>query len=133
MKRKIIIFGALALLLLVIVFIAWDLFFNKPAGNENPYAYDLKSLRSGDSTQILFAEEQHFSTGLPAIHGIALDKSDHIFIAGENGFEIYDPAGKREAAIPIGEQPIAFMWTRPDKYTLACRIMSKFTIRKAGS
>jgi sugar lactone lactonase YvrE len=70
------------------------MFFIKPDNHVNPYAYDLKSLSAGDSSRIMYTETQQFGTGLTAIHGIALDHADRIYVCGENGFEIYDPAGK---------------------------------------
>ncbi|MCX6304900.1 MAG: NHL repeat-containing protein [Bacteroidetes bacterium] len=101
MKKKIILFAALTLLMAVILFMAWDMFFNKPADKGNPYAYDLKAFKSGDSSKIMYAEVQHFSPGLPAIHGIACDQSDRIFICGDNGVEIYDHAGNRKNGFTV--------------------------------
>ena len=97
MKRKIIIFGALALLLTVILFMARDLFFNASDSTVNPYKYDLAPFKTGDTSLTVYAEVQHFEPDLSAIHGIAVDKSDRIYICGENGVEIFDRNGKKES------------------------------------
>jgi hypothetical protein len=101
MKHKIILFGALVLLLAVILFMVRDMFFTRPANTVNPYAYDLTSLKSGDTSLILYEEVQHFIPKLSVIHGIAIDRSDRIYICGENGVEIFDHAGKRESSFAI--------------------------------
>ncbi len=101
MNRKIILSGALILLLAAIVFMAWDLFFNKPGDNVNPYAYDLASLKAGDTSLVAYEEVLHFSTNLAALHGIALDKSDRIYVCGDIGLEIFDPSGTSIAEFPI--------------------------------
>ena len=101
MKHRIIIIGALALLLAVILFMAWDMFFNKPRENVNPYAYDLNSLKAGDTSLIMYAEVQHFIPDLVAIHGVAVDHDDRIYVCGENGVEIFAQTGKPELKFPI--------------------------------
>jgi hypothetical protein len=101
MKRKFILTGSLVLLLALILFMAWDMFYNKPQDNVNPYAYDLKSFKSGDTSLILYSEVRHITPGLSVLHGIALDRSDHIYICGENKVEIYDPAGRLDNEFPI--------------------------------
>jgi hypothetical protein len=101
MRKKIVLIGALALLLAAILFMSWDLFFNKPDDNVNPYDYDIKSLKAGDTSLIVFAEVQQIIPGTTTINGIALDHSDRIFICGENGIEIFDPSGKPETKFSI--------------------------------
>ncbi len=95
MKRKIIITGALTLLLGAIIFMAWDMFFNKPGNNVNPYAYDLKTVKSGDTSQVMYAEVRHFEPSLPAIHAIAADRNGLLYVAGEKGVELFDTSGRR--------------------------------------
>jgi len=77
------------------------MFFRKPGGSVNPYAYDIKTLQAGDTLVAKYAEVQQIKPDLKGIHGIATDLSDRIYIAGEQGVEIYNPAGKREAAFPV--------------------------------
>jgi len=101
MKHKKILILALFLLLAGILFMIWDMFFRKPGGSVNPYAYDIKTLQAGDTLVAKYAEVQQIKPDLKGIHGIATDLSDRIYIAGEQGVEIYNPAGKREAAFPV--------------------------------
>lgn len=101
MKRKIIIAIALALLFAAILFMAWDMFFNKPDSNVNPYAYDLMSLKAGDTALIMYKEVQHFIPVMASIHGMALDQAGCIYICGENGIEIFDATGKPESGFTI--------------------------------
>ncbi|MFZ4522422.1 MAG: hypothetical protein ACOYNC_11995 [Bacteroidales bacterium] len=101
MKNRLYLIGALVLLLAGMAFIAWDMFYNKPDDKGNPYEYDMKSLRTGDTSRITYEEVHHFTPGLAAVHGIALDKSDRIFICGDNGVEIFDHTGRRETGFPI--------------------------------
>jgi len=93
---------ALALLFAGVLFMAWDMFFRKPDKKSNPYEYDLKSLKTGDTSLISYAEVLHFDPGMPSISGIALDNQDRIYVCGENGVEIFDPEGKRESGFTIG-------------------------------
>jgi hypothetical protein len=105
MKRKIILFGALIMLLTVVALIGWDLFFSKPDKGENPYAYDLKSLKSFDTSLVRFVEIQQIKSGLLHTYGIAVDKSDQIYVAGEQGVEIFDPTGKQIAGFSMDGTP----------------------------
>ncbi len=103
MNRKIILAGALILLLTVIVLMGWDLFFGSQGNQENPYAYDLKSLKPGDTLQVMYEETQQILPGFSVIHGIATDKSGQIYIAGDNGVEVLDSTGKRLARFALEE------------------------------
>jgi sugar lactone lactonase YvrE len=101
MKQKLVIIIALALLLAVVIFMAWDMFYHKPGNEANPYDFNMKSLRTGDTSVIMYEEAFHFTSGLAAIHGIAVDQNDRIYISGENGLEVYDPNGKKETGFSI--------------------------------
>lgn len=89
MKQKIFIIAALTLLLGLILFMTKDLFFTHPENKPNPYAYDLKALKSVDTTQPSYTEGLKFNTGLAEIHGVATDDADNIYIAGNGGVEIF--------------------------------------------
>jgi len=101
MKRKIILSGALILLLAVILFMAWDMFLNKPNAGVNPYQYDLKSFKTADTSLIRYVEVQQIIPGLDSLHGIATDRSDRIFICAENGVEIFDHNGRVESEFAV--------------------------------
>jgi sugar lactone lactonase YvrE len=95
MKQKIILTGSLLLLLAVVLFMAKDIFFSAP-DQKNPYAYDLSAFREGDTSLVLYDEVLHFDAGSGAIHGIALDKTDRMYVCGENHVTVYTPPGKPE-------------------------------------
>jgi hypothetical protein len=103
MNRKIIISGALILLLVVVVFMGWDLFFSKPDNRINPYAYQMDSLKSCDTSMVRYAETQQIKPGLQGIHGLVVDKSDHIYISGDTGVELFDQSGMRLGGFTTGE------------------------------
>jgi hypothetical protein len=101
MKQKLFISAGLALLLVVLFFIARDLFSPKGTGDENPYDYSLDKLKKTDSLTVAYKEEISFAPGLQEVQGIAVDRSDHIFVSGVNGVEIFDDRGKRVKSIPL--------------------------------
>jgi hypothetical protein len=93
MKRKLILSGALVLLLAIVVFMGWDLFFSKPDNLKNPYDYDLGRFKADDSLQVWYLEIQQIKPEVPVIHGIATDINDLIYVSGENSVEIFDQSG----------------------------------------
>ena len=101
MKQKIFIIAGLSLLLIILIFIAKDLFFQKGDNNTNPYEYDLDKLKKSDSLEVAFIEMKHFTPGLNEIYGIAVDLSDRIYVSGNNGVEIFDNSGILEKRIPV--------------------------------
>ena len=101
MKQKRVLIFALVLLLISFLVMFWDMFFRKSESSVNPYAYDMKPLKASDSLLTKYTEVQQIKTGLAEIYGIASDKSGLIYIAGENGVEIYTSGGKPETSFPI--------------------------------
>jgi len=101
MKQKIFIITGLLLLLVIVFFISKDLFFPKGDDNANPYEYDLDKLKKSDSLEVAFKEIKQFKPGLEEIYGIAVDKSDRIYVSGNNGVEIFDNSGKLEKKFSV--------------------------------
>ena len=101
MKNKIFILAGLLILLVIVFFIAKDLFFQKGNYSANPYEYNLDKLKKSDSLEVAFKEIKQFAPGLDEIYGIAVDFSDRIYVSGNNGFEIFDNSGKPEKLIPV--------------------------------
>lgn len=93
MKSRIILFGSLALLLAAMLFMAWDMFFNRPDPAQNPYDYDMKSLRTADTVMAGYTESAHFTPAMTAITGIAIDRNDLIYICGGGSVAIHDSRG----------------------------------------
>jgi hypothetical protein len=100
MKQKIIILLSLILLLALVAFMVKDFFFSKP-GNTNPYAYEISTLRSGDTSAAVYTETSQIQTTLEEIHGIAADAEGEIYISGKDGVEIFNPSGKAETKFEI--------------------------------
>jgi hypothetical protein len=93
MKQKIIIISALVLLLILVAFMVRDFFFSKP-DSTNPYAFDMNTIRTGDTAKAVYTETQQIKTSLEEIHGIAIDNSGKIYVSGKDGIEVFDPSGK---------------------------------------
>jgi len=90
MKQKVIIWLSLILLLVVVAFMVKDFFYQPKSSNENPYEYKIDKLRHIDSSLIAYAEFKQISPDIEALHGIAIDKSDNIYLAGKDKVIIYD-------------------------------------------
>ncbi|MCX6272857.1 MAG: hypothetical protein NTU44_16915, partial [Bacteroidetes bacterium] len=101
MKQKVFIFLGLTLLLLVIIIIAGDLFSGKKKTAYNPFAYNLDSIKNSDTTSAAYTEILSFKPRMEEIHGIDVDRYDHIFVAGKGAVEMYDGSGKLLNAMPI--------------------------------
>jgi hypothetical protein len=101
MKQKILILTGLLLLLIIVFFIAKDLFFPKGDDKTNPYEYNLDKLKKSDSLEVAFKEINQFTPGLEEIYGIAVDNFDRIYVSGKNGVEIFENSGKPEKKFPV--------------------------------
>jgi sugar lactone lactonase YvrE len=93
MKQRLILIGALLLLLAVIGFMASDLFFGREQEGTNPYEYSLDSLKKVDPALNRFTETLHFGSSLETITALTTD-GESIFVAGKDGIEIFDGQGK---------------------------------------
>ena len=101
MKQKSVLIIALVFLLAGVAYMFWDMFFRQPESSVNPYALDMKSIRGNDTLAPRYDEVQQIKPGLAETYGIAVDKADRIYVAGEKGVEIYEPSGKREASFAL--------------------------------
>lgn len=93
MKKRLILTGALLLLLIVIVFMATDLFFSKEPDGSNPYEYSFDSLKKVDPALNHYTESLHFGTRLEEITALTTD-GERIFVAGKKGIEVFDGDGR---------------------------------------
>ncbi len=102
---------------MLIVFMVKDFFFTKP-DNTNPYALELKNVRTGDTTKPAYNETGQIKSSLNEIHGIATDQFGRIYIAGNEGVEIFESTGEIiktlkikgvARCIAIGEQDKIFL------------------------
>ncbi|MBN1197890.1 MAG: hypothetical protein JXA23_00965 [Bacteroidales bacterium] len=101
MKQRLLIIGALILLLAIIGYMVVDLFFTGRDKRENLYDYRLSELRQTDSTPVAYREILHFTPGLSDLHGIAVDDSDRIYVTGSSSLEIYTPDGNLMLAFSL--------------------------------
>ena len=102
MKQKIIIISAIFLLLTLVVFMVKDFFFSKPE-SRNPYEFELNTVRTGDTSMAAYTETGQIKPSLEEIHGLAIDASGNIYVAGKGGVEIFDASGKVEAKFKIND------------------------------
>jgi len=94
MKQKIFIISGLVLLIAVVAIMMADLFSTKKAGQDNPYDYKMGEIRKSDSGLNAYRESLSFKPGLEEIHAVACGTGDRIYVAGNNGLEIFEPDGK---------------------------------------
>jgi hypothetical protein len=90
MKQKIIIWLSVILLLVVVAFMVKDFFYQPKSSNENTFEYKMDKLRHIDSSLIGYVEFKQIKPDIEVLHGIAIDISDNIYLAGLKKVLIYD-------------------------------------------
>lgn len=93
MKQKLIIAGAVLLLIALVVWMVADLLPGDQAPKKNPYDYGLSELRLIDSLPS-YTEILPLRPSMEEILAIATDPGGKIFIAGKGGVQILSPAGR---------------------------------------
>jgi hypothetical protein len=88
MKKEFIIVFLVILILAVIAFMVNDLFFTHQS-QVNPYELNTDSLKKTDSHLIVYKEISQIHVAMDELNGIAIDKNDHILVAGSN-LIVYD-------------------------------------------
>ncbi len=102
MKQKVIIWLSLILLLVVVAFMVKDFFYQPKSSNENPYEYKMDKLRHIDSSLITYIEVHQIKPDIEVLHGIVIDKSDNIYLAGKDRVMIYDFELNLKTSFKIG-------------------------------
>lgn len=112
MKQKITIWFAVILLLVVVAFMVKD-FFNQPtSSSENPYEYKMTNLRNIDASKVGYVRLSQIKPDFEILNGIAIDKSDRIYLTGKDKVRVYDKelnlilsfiTGKEARCISVGE------------------------------
>ncbi|WP_372751388.1 hypothetical protein [Labilibaculum sp.] len=95
MKNKMTLWILVVLLLLVLAFMAKDLFLSKNAHVENVYEYDLKELRKVDSLKISHKEVKQIKIQADEIHGIAVDLNDQIYVTTNESVLVLNSNGEK--------------------------------------
>lgn len=90
MKQKILIWISVVLLLVVVAFMVKDFFYNPTSPSSNPYDYSMDNLKKIDPSKVCYAEVNKIKPDIEQIHGIAIDKSDNIYIAGKGKVAVFD-------------------------------------------
>jgi hypothetical protein len=104
MKQKIIIWLSVILLLAIVAFMVKDLFYQPRNSNDNPYEYKMDKLRHIDSSLIGYKQYNLIKPDIEQLHGIAVDKSDNIFIAGKDKVIVYNSELKEKSFFKTGKE-----------------------------
>ncbi|PKQ61534.1 hypothetical protein BZG02_15190 [Labilibaculum filiforme] len=95
MKNKLILWLSVILLVVVVAFMAKDLFVNQNKIQENVYEYDLKELRKVDASKISHKEVKQIRIQANELLGIATDNKDQIYVSTDENILVLDTAGKQ--------------------------------------
>lgn len=93
MKPKYILLLSIILLLIVVGFMVVDLFLSRGPNPNNPYEYDMSSLKQTDTSLICYEELSVIKPETDHLYGIALDIDDRLFVAGSSKILIYSKDG----------------------------------------
>ncbi|NVO09662.1 MAG: hypothetical protein HXX16_06860 [Bacteroidales bacterium] len=104
MKQKIIIWLSVTLLLVIVAFMVKDFFYQPKNSNDNPYEYKMDKLRHIDSSLIGYKQYNLIKPDIEQLHGIAVDKSDNIYIAGKDKVIVYNSELKEKTSFKTGKE-----------------------------
>lgn len=103
-QNKIIIPASVVLILIVVVFMTYDLFYNKQKEEKNIYKYEIENFKNVDSSFVKYKETSQFKPEIDKIKGIAVDNEDNIYVAGLGKVVIYNSEGEKRNEIHQGKQ-----------------------------
>ena len=101
MKNKLTLWPLVVLLLVVVGFMAKDLFVSKNTTKENVYEYDLKELRKVDSSRISHKEMKQIKIHANELHGIAIDTKDQIYVSTDEAILILNVQGEKINSLKV--------------------------------
>lgn len=107
MRKKLFLSGSLLLLLAVLLFMVWDIFFNRNEGNINPHAYNLDEIRSGDTSRPVYAEWKNFPAGMDIPRCLAADPQGFLYLGGNRTVAVFDSAGRKLREFRVGGEVTA--------------------------
>lgn len=93
-QNKLVIIFAVLLILVVVVFMAYDFFMENKQSDKNVYEFNLEKFKEVDSTLIEFTEVQQIKPEIDQLRAVAVSQDDHIFITGKDKILIYEKDGK---------------------------------------
>ncbi|MBI9059473.1 MAG: hypothetical protein JEZ01_17045 [Labilibaculum sp.] len=101
MKNKLTLWLLVVLLLVVVGFMAKDLFVSKNTTKENVYEYDLKELRKVDPSKISHEEVKQIKIQAKELHGIAIDSKDQIYVSTDEAILILNAKGEKINSLKV--------------------------------
>lgn len=90
MKNKSILIFSVLLLLVVVVYMAKDLFYSPPPNPDNPYEYNIEKFKEADPSLICYEEYNQIKPETEVLYAIAMDGNDHLYVSGKEVLFIYD-------------------------------------------
>ena len=79
-----IIFGAVALLVVIMAFMVYDFFGGFESNPKNVYEFNLNEFEAVDSSAICYTEIMIFPVGLEFPHALAVDLKNNIYVGGDS-------------------------------------------------
>ncbi|NUM33576.1 MAG: hypothetical protein HUU50_03485 [Candidatus Brocadiae bacterium] len=64
---------------------------------ENSFEYDLEQYQKTDPSLILYKEQEGIILSLNQVSGIAIDRQDNVYVAGDNSLLVFSPKGEKIA------------------------------------
>lgn len=101
MKNKLTLWLLVVLLLVVVGFMAKDLFVSKNTTKENVYEYDLKELRKVDSSKISHKEVKQIKIQAKELHGIAIDAKDQVYVSTDEAILVLNAQGEKINSLKV--------------------------------
>ena len=101
MKPKYVLILSVILLLVVILFMAKDLFYTSKPNPENPYKYDISKFKEVDSALLCYEEVNQLKPETETLYAITIDSDDNLYVSGKEVLFIYDKKRELVKTIPL--------------------------------
>lgn len=106
-QNKLIIIVAVFLILIVVLFMAYDFFVENKQSEKNVYEFNLDKFNEVDTTLIEFKEVQQIQPDIEQLRAVATDNNDQIYITGKDKILIYDKDGNLQNSIATGVEALS--------------------------
>jgi len=114
-QNKLIVIIAVLLILVVVLFMAYDFFVENKQNEKNVYEFNLDAFNEVDSTLVEYKEVLQIRPEIVQLRAIAVDKNDQIYITGKDKILIYNKTGKLQNTITTGVESLS-MTIGPDNH-----------------
>ncbi len=105
-KNKIILFFATVLLVVITIFMIYDLFFPKKEKTNN-YKFDIEKYKQIDTSKLCFKLSREIPLNFDTISSICTSTKDQIYIGGNKFIAIFDSIGKMVSKVKTAGNIIA--------------------------